>query len=177
LIAPTLPMTSVTWKEASAYCRWRGGRLPSEAEWERAARGTDGRAWPWGNTEQPRAFNHGRFNDPEDVGGNPIALIRPDVGDGAAFLAPVGSYRDGASPAGVLDMAGNAMEWTADVYQAEPPQTAATVNPHGPAEGQLRVVRGGSWRQPPFFARTTYREAVNPESRSAEIGFRCVRNP
>jgi formylglycine-generating enzyme required for sulfatase activity len=174
-VASELPITSVTWYEASAYCRFTGGRLPSEAEWERAARGNDGRVWPWGNVPKPSAFNHGRFNGPDDLGGNLTAIIRPDPSDGAAFLAPVGSYPQGASSGGVLDLAGNAMEWTDDVYAAEPPQMSSTVNPRGPAAGPLRVLRGGSWRQPSFYARTTSREYSTPDTRSPEIGFRCAR--
>lgn len=174
-IAPEFPITSVTYDEASSYCGWRGARLPTEAEWERAARGTDGRVWPWGNVLKANAFNHGRFTTPDDLDGDYAALMRPDASDGAAFLAPVGSHPDGASPDGVLDLAGNVMEWTADFYRVEPPQTTSTVNPRGPDAGAMRVLRGGSWRQPPFFARTTYREAAVPETRSPEIGFRCLR--
>jgi len=174
-LRPELPMTSVTWGEASAYCAWRGARLPSEAEWERAARGTDGRVWPWGNALKATALNHGRFAGPDDPSGDFAALIRPDASDGAAFLSPVGSHPDGLSPDGLYDMAGNALEWTSDFYRPEPPQASSTVNPRGPDAGALRTLRGGSWRQPPFFARTTYREATQPETRSAEIGFRCVR--
>jgi len=174
-VQPSLPITSVTWGEAYAYCAWRGARLPSEAEWERAARGSDGRVWPWGNVQRPNAFNHGRFAGADDAGSDFIALIRPDGSDGATYLAPVGAHPDGASPEGVLDLAGNAMEWTFDFYRPEPPQASSTVNPHGPEAGAMRVLRGGSWRQPPFFARTSYREAAAPDTRSPEIGFRCAR--
>jgi formylglycine-generating enzyme required for sulfatase activity len=101
--------------------------------------------------------------------------MRPDDSDGWAFLAPVGSYPDALSPVGALDMAGNASEWTADVYHEDPPQRMSTVNPHGPAVGSLRTVRGGSWRHPVLFLRTTTREAVAADARSPEIGFRCAR--
>jgi formylglycine-generating enzyme required for sulfatase activity len=174
-LGDNMPISSVTFSEASEYCRWRGARLPSEAEWERAARGADGRVWPWGNVLKPNALNHGRFAGPEDVGGDFAALLRPDSSDGATFLAPVGSHPDGASPEGLLDLAGNVMEWTSDFYSPDAPQKSSLVNPHGPEIANTHVLRGGSWRQPPFFARTTYREAATPETRSSEIGFRCAR--
>ena len=145
-LKPSLPITSVTWGEAAAYCAWRGGRLPTEAEWERAARGTDGRVWPWGNVLKPNAFNHGRFAGPDDAGSDFIALIRPDASDGATFLSPVGAHPDGASPDGIYDMAGNVMEWTSDYYRPESPQSSSVVNPHGPDAGAMRSLRHCTWR-------------------------------
>jgi formylglycine-generating enzyme required for sulfatase activity len=175
LLAPALPITSVTWGEAAAYCAWRGARLPSEAEWERAARGTQGRVWPWGNEPRTDADNHGRFTRAADLEGSIVALVRPDERDGFALLAPVGSFPHGASLEGVLDLAGNAMEWTADYYGQDPPQKARSVNPRGPAVGALRSLRGGSWRLPPLFTRAAARDGAPPETRSPEIGFRCAR--
>jgi formylglycine-generating enzyme required for sulfatase activity len=174
-VQPELPITNITWDEARSYCTWRGARLPSEAEWERAARGSDGRTWPWGNTPRADAANHGRFMTPEELGNPQVLRVRPDESDGHAFLAPVGSYPGAVSPIGALDLAGNAAEWTNDVYQEEPPQRISTVNPHGPAAGSLRTVRGGSWRHPMLFLRTTARDAAPADARSPEIGFRCAR--
>jgi sulfatase modifying factor 1 len=175
-LQPRLPITSVTWDEARAYCAWRGARLPSEAEWERAARGVDARTWTWGNLPRGDAANHGRFINAEEMGSSNILRMRPDESDGYAFLAPVGSYPDVTSPVGALDLAGNASEWTADVYHEDPPQRGSTVNPHGPAAGSMRTVRGGSWRHPMLFLRTTARDPVAPDTRSPEVGFRCARS-
>ncbi|HZS39956.1 MAG TPA: SUMF1/EgtB/PvdO family nonheme iron enzyme [Polyangia bacterium] len=174
-VQPSLPVTSVTWDEAARYCAWRDARLPSEAEWERAARGRDGRTWPWGNVPRPDLSNHGRFFILGELGPQPVPVVQPDPSDGYALLAPAGSYPEGASPDGVLDLAGNAMEWTADFYQDEGPTTRSTVNPRGPAVGSLRSTRGGSWRQPPLYQRTTARDGAPPDTRSPEIGFRCAR--
>jgi formylglycine-generating enzyme required for sulfatase activity len=177
LRADGAPQTGVTWGEAVAYCRWRSARLPTEAEWEKAARGGDGRTWPWGAAWDPRRLNHGRvapelavrFLDPE--------LHRDaDVGDGFRLTSPGGSFPAGASPYGVLDLAGNAAEWTADVFALDPPQARAASSPRGPALGPLRTVRGGSYLDPSFRTRAAWRGAGEPHGRSAERGFRCARD-
>src|SRR5262249_49059953 len=98
-----------------------------------------------------------------------------DPSDGYALLAPVGSFPDGASAEGVLDLAGNVAEWMADNFDETPPQGRQTINPRGPVVGSLRSVRGGSWRQPLLYQRATSRDAAPPDARSPEIGFRCAR--
>jgi formylglycine-generating enzyme required for sulfatase activity len=172
-IAPDLPITSVTHTEAARYCAFRGGRLPSEAEWERAARGRDGRVFPWGNLPERDRANHGRFASSEGLRAYP--MLQPDETDGYAFLSRVGAFPHGASPDGVLDMAGNAMEWTADAYSEDPPQRGTVVNPRALTEGPLRTLRGGSFRQSLVFLRTSARDGAPEGTRSPEIGFRCAR--
>jgi formylglycine-generating enzyme required for sulfatase activity len=170
-----LPVTWVTWGEAARYCEFRGGRLPTEAEWERAARGLVGRVYPWGNESRDDTSNHGRFQVGHELGPMPMPLLRPDPADGHALLAPVGSYTRGASPEGVLDLAGNVSEWTADVFSVPGPQLHMQVNPRGPLVGGERTVRGGSWRQPLVYQRATWRVGLPEATRSAEVGFRCAR--
>src|SRR5262245_15989774 len=158
LLRPEFAAMSMTWDDAVAYCKWAGKRLPTEAEWEKAARGEGKRKYAWGDI-----FMSGRAN--ANVDGSE---------DGFRYLAPPGSFETGRSPYGVYDMTGNVGEWVADTYNEHYYEKAPYRDPKGPEVGDLKVVRGGSWRETQHNARLSNRFAAKFWRTDITIGFRCA---
>ncbi len=154
------PVVCVDWGQAGDFCRWAAARLCTEAEWEKAARGTEGLRYPWGNQEASCEL---------------AVMLEAESPCPTEGLQPVGSRPDGASPYGLQDMSGNALEWVSDWFAADYYAASPPANPSGPASGQSRVMRGGSFRATAVTLRSSYRAQADPAHGYHDLGLRCCQ--
>ena len=154
---PDQPVVGVSWKEAQAFCKWKNKRLPTEAEWEKAAKKKQTNYYPWGNSEPTPE----KLNFSNNIG----------------KTTSVGSYEAGKSSLGIYDLSGNVSEWVYDWHSPEYYLFSPSKNPKGPTSGQYRVIRGGNWRNGKNEVKITFRNATIPKLKSKTVGFRCAKSP